>query len=187
MFSIIPLLILVIAPGVQLFLSTDLSTIHTDRIILRFAQVYLTVFVAIQIPLLIIVMAKYILSPKPRNPSSAASTTLATITEGGKLATTESQVGIPASEVTIRALIIFLVAFLLTWIQTVKIIQGFYTPGPTTAINPPWFLRKPILYAGFFLPELLVVIIYAVGGIRKRFLKPVRAEKVVESAQGRVK
>jgi len=183
MFSVVPLLILVIVPGVELFLSSDLNTIQTARTILRFAQVYLTVFVAIQIPLLIIVWTIYILSPKQRNPASM-SPALATTTEGGKLAATEGSAGISAREVTIRASIILAVAALLTWIQAVKICQGFYTPGPTTAINPPWFLRKPILYAGFFLPELLVVIIYAVGGIRKRFLKPVRGQVVQENGEG---
>ena len=154
MFSILPLLLLVIVPGVQLFLSSDLSTISTDRDILRFAQCYLTVFVSIQVPIVVGAWAIYFLKSK-------------------------KQSGIPGSEVTIRAVIIFVVASLLTWIQAVKILQGFYTPTPNTAIHPPWFLQRPILYSGFFLPELLCVIIYAVSSIRLRFLKPERdgAEK----------
>jgi len=149
MFSVLPLLILVIVPGVQLFLSSDLSTISTDRTILRFAQCYLTVLVSIQVPIVVGAWAVYFLNSK-------------------------KQSGIPGGEVTIRALIIFAVASLLVWIQAVKILQGFYTPTPETAINPPWFLRRPILYSGFFLPELLCVTIYAVSSIRLRFLKPVR-------------
>lgn len=43
-----------------------------------------------------------------------------------------------------------------------------------TAVNPPWFLKRPTLYSGLFLPELICVIIYAVTSIRLRFLKPVR-------------
>jgi uncharacterized membrane protein len=149
MLSVIPLLILVIVPGVQLFLSTNPDTISTDRIILRFAQCYLTVFASIQVPLIILVWTLY-------------------FTKSSKSS------GLTASEVTIRAAIIFVVAALLTWIQTVKILQGFYTPTPQTPLNPPWFLRRPILYSGLFLPELLCVIIYAVTSIRLRFLKPVR-------------
>lgn len=66
----------------------------------------------------------------------------------------------------------------MVWIQTVKILLSFYTPTSQTPINPPWFLRRPILYSGFFLPELLCVIIYAVTSIRLRFLKPARDEKM---------
>ena len=159
MFSVLPLLILVIVPGVQLFLSSDLSTISTDRDILRFAQCYLTVLVSIQVPTVVGAWAIYFLKSK-------------------------KQSGISGGEVTIRAVIIFIVASLLTWIQAVKILQSFYTPTPETAINPPWFLKRPILYSGFFLPELLCVIIYAVTSIRLRFLKPVRdgVEKVHNNA-----
>jgi len=149
MFSIIPLLILVIVPGVQLFLSSDQNTISNDRTILRFAQCYLTVFVSIQVPLILLIWILYFTK------------------------STKSS-GLTAREVTIRASIIFIVASLLTWIQAVKILQGFYTPSAMTAINPPWFLKRPILYAGLFLPELLCVILYAVTSIRLRFLKPVR-------------
>ena len=149
MLSIIPLLILVIVPGVQLFLSSNPDTISTDRIILRFAQCYLTVFASIQVPLIVLVWTLY-------------------FTKSSKSS------GLTASEVTIRAAIIFVVAALLTWIQTVKILQGFYTPTPQTPLNPPWFLRRPILYSGLFLPELLCVILYAVTSIRLRFLKHVR-------------
>jgi hypothetical protein len=149
MFSVLPLLILVIVPGVQLFLSSDPSTISTDRTILRFAQCYLTVLVSVQVPIVIGVWIVYFLKSK-------------------------KQSGIPGGEVTIRTVIIFVVASLLTWIQAVKILQTFYTPTSETAVDPPWFLQRPILYSGFFLPELLCVIVYAVSSIRLRFLKPVR-------------
>jgi hypothetical protein len=147
MASVIPLLILVVVPGVQVLLTSSLSTIQIDRKILRFAQCYLTVFVSIQVVGVIAAWTIYFSKSK-------------------------KQFGIPASEVTIRALIILVVAALLTWIQAIKICQTFYTPGPETAINPPWYLRRPILYAGFFLPELICVILYAVSTIRVRFLKP---------------
>jgi hypothetical protein len=158
---VIPLLILVIVPGVQIFLSTDLSTIPTDRIILRFAQCYLTVFATIQVPIVVGAWAIYFLGSK-------------------------KQSGIPGFEVTIRAIIIFSVGALITWIQTVKILQAFYTPGPETATNPPWYLQRPILYSGFFEAELFCVIIYAVSSIRLRFLKPVRdGVKEPETRDGR--
>jgi hypothetical protein len=176
MFSVVPLLILVIVPGVQLFLSSDLSTIQHDRTILRFAQVYLTVFVAIQVPLIIFVWTKYILSNKSQHKHGANDTSTGIVGQNSPNSSSAGVVDLSPREVTIRATIIFTVASLLTWIQAIKICQGFYTPGPTTALNPPWFLRKPILYAGLFLPELLIVIIFAVSGIRKRFLKPVRGE-----------
>ena len=146
MFTVIPLLMLVNVPGVQLFLFSNLSAVATDHTILRFANCYLTVFFAIQVPIVVGVWTFYFLKSK-------------------------KQSGIPGSEVTIRAVIVFVVASLLTWIQAVKILQGFYTPTPET---PVWFLQRPILYSGFFLPELLCVIIYARTNIRLGFLKPVR-------------
>lgn len=152
MLSVVPLLLLVIVPGVQLFLSTDLSIISTDRTIIRFAQCYLTVFVSIQVLIVIGAWTLYFLKSK-------------------------KQSGITAREITVRAAIIFVVGSLLVWIQSVKLLQTFYTPTTQTAINPPWFLRRPILYSGFFLPELLCVIIYAVTSIRLMFLKPVRDEE----------
>ena len=148
MSSVVPLLILVVAPGVQSLLTSNPSTIQIDRKILRFAQCYLTVFVAIQVIIVVAVWLFYFSKSK-------------------------SHSGISAREVTIRAAIIFVVGSLLTWIQAVKILQTFYTPSPETAINPPWFLQRPILYAGFFLPELLCVILYAVSSIRLRYLKPI--------------
>lgn len=150
MSSLIPLLVLVIVPGVELFLSTNLNNISRDRAILRFAQCYMTVFVSIQVIAVIFVWAIYFLKSKKTS-------------------------GISGREVTIRASIIFVVGVLLVWIQSVKIHQSFYTQ---TAINPPWFLQRPILYSGLFLPELLCVIIYAVTSIRLRFLKPVRDVKM---------
>jgi len=149
MLSVVPLLILVIVPGVQLFLSSDPSTVSTDRTIIRFAQCYLTVFVSFQVPTVVGVWIVYFFNSK-------------------------KQSGIAGGEVTIRAVIIFVVASLLTWIQAVKILQTFYTPTSETAVDPPWFLRRPILYSGLFLPELLCVITYVVSSIRLRFLKPVR-------------
>ena len=113
----------------------------------------MTVFVSIQVIVVLFVWALYFLKSKKTS-------------------------GISGSEVTIRASIIFVVGVLLVWIQTVKIHQSFYTPTPQTAINPPWFLQRPILYSGLFLPELLCVIIYAVTSIRLRFLKPVRDVKM---------
>ena len=190
MLSVVPLLILVIVPGVQLYLTSDLSTISRDRIILRFATVYLAVFVAIQVPLVIFVWTKYMLSRKPHHTSTIATSSASPSVSSGtsKLdQTPPSDTGIPSPrEVSLRAGIIFIVASLLTWIQAIKICQGFYTPGTTTAVNPPWFLRKPTLYAGFFLPELLIVIIFAVSAIRIRFLKPVRegGKMVQEVGQG---
>jgi len=191
MLSVVPLVILVIVPGVQLYLTSDLSTISRDRTILRFATVYLAVFVAIQVPLVIFVWTKYMLSRKPRHNSTSVSTstTSPSVSSGASKLdqTPPSDTGIPSPrEVSIRAGIIFIVASLLTWIQAIKICQGFYTPEPTTAVNPPWFLRKPTLYAGFFLPELLIVIIFAVSAIRIRFLKPVRegGKMVQEVGQG---
>lgn len=204
MFSIIPLLILVIVPGVQLFLSSDLNTISKDRTILRFAQIYLTVFVAIQVPWILGIWTKYILSRKKDYHSGLEIErrdfpTSTSIVNGNKLATntngklpmnnalptnTNSSLPPSAKEVTIRATIIFVVAVLLTWIQAIKIRQGFYTPSPTTATNPPWFLQKPVLYAGLFLSEILIVIVYAVGGIRMRFLKPLRGEGKMEGNEG---
>jgi hypothetical protein len=151
MFSMIPLVILVIAPGVQLFLSSDPSTISTDRSIVRFAQCYLTVFVSIQIPLVILQWTRWFQQHPKRT-------------------------HLAAKEVTIRAGIILFVACMLTWIQAVKICQIFYTVSAATAENPPWFLRRPILYAGFILPELLCIILYAVTNIRTRFLFPTRRE-----------
>jgi len=153
MLSVVPLLFLVVVPGVQLFLSSNLSTISTDRTILRFAQCYMTVFVSIQVIIVVFAWAFYFLK-------------------------SENISGISGEEVTISASIIFVVGVLLVWIQAVKLLQTFYTPTHQTAINPPWFLQRPILYSGFFLPELLCVIIYAVTSIQLRFLKPVRDGKM---------
>lgn len=148
MFSVIPLLILVIVPAVQLFFTSNLDTIHTDRKILRFAQVYLTVFVAIQIPASIAAWIAYLRKHRPAD--------------------------IESREVHIRFAAVCMVAALLLWIQAVKLCQTFYTPNALTPVNPPWFLRRPILYAGIFLPEILCVIIYALARIRLRFQKPNR-------------
>jgi len=63
----------------------------------------------------------------------------------------------------------------------VKILQTFYTPTPETPINPPWFVQRPILYSGFFLPEVLIVIILAATNIRTRFLYPRRNEQMKEN------
>jgi hypothetical protein len=153
MFSVLPLLVLVIAPGVQLFLASNPSTISTDLTILRFAQCYLTVFVSIQVPLVILAWSLWMVKPATH------------------------KAAIPAREVSIRAGIILFVGCMLTWIQAVKICQIFYHVTPETAVNPPWFLRRPALYAGFILPELLCVILYAVTSIRLRFLFPVREQK----------
>jgi hypothetical protein len=190
MFSILPLLILVIVPGVQLFLSTNQATIATDRTILRFAQVYLTIFVGIQIPWIIGLWINWILSRKkdpetgttssvnenkfPIIESPTPSTNPSTNLSSHPSPTQSTMALPPSTEITLRTAIILTVALLLTWLQALKLRQGFYTPGPTTATNPPWFLQKPALYAGFFVPEVVVVIVYAVGGIRLRFLKPVR-------------
>jgi len=95
-----------------------------------------------------------------------------------------SPISLAPSEITIRATIILLVALLLTWIQALKIVQSFYTPNPTTATNPPWFLRKPALYAGLFVPEVVVVVVYAVGGIRWRFLRPDRGGSGEKEGKG---
>jgi hypothetical protein len=164
MFSIIPLLVLVIVPGVQLFLSTNLSEISRDHTILRFAQCYMIVYASVQVIAVIFVWVLYLLKSKKTS-------------------------GLLNSEVTIRASVILVVGVLLTWIQTVKILQAFYTPTPQTAIDPPWFLRRPTLYSGFFLPELLCIIVYAVTNIRLRFLKPVRDTKMdnedVERSEGK--
>jgi len=149
MFSVLPLLILVIVPGIQLFLSSDLDTIATDRKILRFAQVYLTVMVCIPVVLAPIIWIAYF----RRSPRA-----------------------ISVREVTLRAGIIFTVGALLVWIQAVKLLQGFYTPTAQTAVSPPWFLRRPILYAGFFVPEILIVIIFAATNIRTRFVYPPRQD-----------
>jgi len=149
MFTVIPLVILVVVPAVQLFLSSDPSQISADRDVLRFAQCYLTVMACLQVIGVITTWTIYFTLSKKTS-------------------------GIPAAEVTIRAAIILAAASLFVWIQTVKILQTFYAPNPETAENPPWFLERPILYAGFFLPELLVVIIYAVSSIRLRFLMPNR-------------
>lgn len=158
MLSVVPLLVLVIAPGVQLFLTTDPDIIVTDRTILRFAQCYLTVFVAVQVATVVVVWVYYFL--KSRKAS-----------------------GMSGKEVTIRASIIFFVGSLLLWIQAIKTRQTFYTPTPQTPHNPPWFLQRPILYAGLFLPEILCVLIYSVTNIRLRFLKPVRDGKIVEDPE----
>jgi hypothetical protein len=149
MFSILPLLVLVIVPGVELFLTSDLGTAKIARTILRFAQCYLTVFVSL--PVIMVVFAWIFYFAKSNKLS-----------------------GLTGREVTIRASVIFSVGSLLVWIQAVKLCQVLYTPSAETAIDPPWFLRRPILYAGFFLPELLCVIIYAVTSIRLRFSMPVR-------------
>lgn len=180
MFSILPLLILVIVPGVQLFLTTNQATISTDRTILRFAQVYLTIFVGIQIPWILGLWINWILSRK-RDPETGTTTPVNgnkfPILDSPNSSPTPSTMALPSpTEITLRTAIILTVALLLTWLQALKLRQGFYTPGPTTATNPPWFLQKPALYAGFFVPEVVVVIVYAVGGIRLRFLKPVRKE-----------
>jgi len=89
-------------------------------------------------------------------------------------------------EATIRAAILVGVGALLVWLQAVKLCQTFYTPSPETAVHPPWFLQRPILYAGFFLPELLCVIVYAVSTIRVRFLKPVNEDgkRVAKTIKG---
>jgi hypothetical protein len=149
MFSVVPLLVLVIVSAVELFLTSNPNTIEICRKILRFAQCYLTVFVSIPVVAVVVVWILYF---SKSNKSS----------------------GLTSREVTICASIIFSVGSLLVWIQAVKLCQGFYTPSPETAINPPWFLRRPILYAGLFLPEILCVIIYAVTSIRLRFSMPVR-------------
>jgi hypothetical protein len=150
MFSTLPLLILVIVPGIQLFLSSDPSTISTDRKILRFAQCYLTVMVCLPVVLAPIIWISYF-QRKVR--------------------------AITPKEVTLRAGIVFTAGSLLVWIQAVKILQGFYTPTAETAVNPPWFLQRPILYSGFFLPEILIVILFAVSNIRTRFVFPNREEE----------
>jgi hypothetical protein len=154
--SAIPLLILVVVPGVQLFLTSKPSTIHTDRDILRFAQCYLTVFVSMTVIATIASWTIYFTASKKAS-------------------------GLHAGHVTLRAGILFGAGSLLVWIQAVKILQTFYTATPETAASPPWFLRRPILYSGFFLPELLVVIIYAVASIRLRFQMP-KAEEQLETA-----
>jgi len=145
MFSVLPLLILVIVPGIQLFLTSELSAIATDRKILRFAQCYLTVMVCIPVILAPIIWISYFKTKRRE---------------------------ISAREATLRAGIIFTAGALLVWIMTVKVLQTFYTPDAETAINPPWYLQRPILYAGFFLPEILVVILFAVTNIRTRFVFP---------------
>jgi hypothetical protein len=150
--SSLPLLILVVVPGVQLFLSSDLSTIHIDRDILRFAQCYLTVFVSAPVIATITSSTIYFFASKKAS-------------------------GLRAGEVSLRAAVLFIAGSLLIWIQAVKILQIFYTATPETAVSPPWFLRRPILYSGFFLPELLVVIIYAVASIRFRYQMPKREEQ----------
>ena len=59
MFSLIPLVVLVVVPGVDLFLTSNLSTIDRARKILRFAQCYLTVFGSIPVVTVIFVWAFY--------------------------------------------------------------------------------------------------------------------------------
>jgi hypothetical protein len=147
--SALPLLILVVVPGVQLFLTSDLNTIHIDRDILRFAQCYLTVYVSAPVIAIITSTSIYFFASKKAS-------------------------GHSTREVCIRAAVLFVAGSLLIWIQAVKIMQTFYTATPETPLNPPWFLRRPILYSGFFLPELLVVIIYAVASIRHRYVMPKR-------------
>jgi hypothetical protein len=150
--SALPLLILVVVPGVQLFLSSDLNTIHIDRDILRFAQCYLTVFVAAPVIAIIASTSIYFFASKKAS-------------------------GLGAGEVSLRAGVLFIAGSLLIWIQAVKILQIFYTATPETPLNPPWYLQRPILYSGFFLPELLVLIIYSVVTIRHRYVMPKREEQ----------
>jgi hypothetical protein len=152
MLSAVPVLVLLIVPAVQSFLTSSPSQISTDRTILRFAQCYLMVFVAVQFLATIVAWLIHFFSSKKTS-------------------------GISAKEATVRAAIILSVGALLIWIQAVKLCQTFYTVGPQTAQSPPWFLRRPALYSGLFLPELLCIIIYAVSGIRLRFLKPNREAK----------
>jgi hypothetical protein len=152
-FSIVPLLVIIIVPGVQLYSATDLASIARDLTILRFAQCYLIVFVAIQIPILIFILILYF-----RHRDRPIAT----------------------DEVLIRAGVIFGVASLLVWIQAIKVRQSFYTPGPQTAVKPPWFLQRPIVYAGIFMPELICVVIYATTNIRTRHQRPVRHRKQVQ-------
>src|SRR5271156_1581700 len=161
MWSVLPLLILVVVPGVELFLTSNLNTIRIARDIIRFAQCYLTILVCIPVISTIISWSIYLSSS---NRSSKPDT---------------------PREASIRAAILLFVGGLLVWLQAVKLCQSFYTPTPETAVNPPWFLQRPILYAGFFLPELLCVIVYAISTIRVRFLKPVNeGGKRVETTKG---
>src|SRR5256885_7379105 len=151
MFSIIPLLILVIVPGVQLILTTDLNAISRDRTILRFAQVYLTVFVGVQGPWLVGVWIKYVLERRKGGSGGGIERAIGDLSvemERGDLLTSNVNrnklpqhttnppptnslppASLPPSEITIRATITLLLPLLLTWIQALKLLQSFYPPN----------------------------------------------------------